>query len=289
MTERDPILYDVAAMRDIQAWKNKESSVADKARGYLDRPGDRLGRMLTGIPGAGRVMDKTIGSLVHTLTDLAHWSVRTTAIYRQYKKYGLAVEKPGDIHGLDLIHVDRAIKGLKGKYLGLAAAEGAVTGLVGLPGIPADIVAVVSLNQRAVAEYASYLGFDLTIEEERLFAMTILDLAAKPSGEPKKKALAHSLRLARHLAADNTILKMPRNILAGMVEQIARAMGLRLTRAKLIQFMPFIGAGAAAGLNALYTSQVCEAAYYLYRERFLNRQSDVALTDRPDDENDRFF
>lgn len=36
--------------------------------------------------------------------------------------------------------------------------------------------------------------------------------------------------------------------------------------------MPVVGAAVGAGFNAYYTSKVCDAAFYLYRERFLQRK-----------------
>jgi hypothetical protein len=38
---------------------------------------------------------------------------------------------------------------------------------------------------------------------------------------------------------------------------------------KLAQFIPLAGAAVGGGFNAYYTDKVCDAAYHLYRERFL--------------------
>ena len=52
-------------------------------------------------------------------------------------------------------------------------------------------------------------------------------------------------------------------------QHIARAVGIRLTKAKLAQVVPVVGAAVGSGFNAYYTARVCDAAYYLYRERFM--------------------
>jgi hypothetical protein len=54
-----------------------------------------------------------------------------------------------------------------------------------------------------------------------------------------------------------------------VMQRIAKRIGVRLTKAKLAQTIPVIGAGVGAGFNAWYVSRVCNAAYFLYRERFL--------------------
>ena len=48
-----------------------------------------------------------------------------------------------------------------------------------------------------------------------------------------------------------------------------RAVGVRLTKAKLAQVVPAVGAVVGSGFHACYTARVCDAAYCLYRERFL--------------------
>jgi hypothetical protein len=53
------------------------------------------------------------------------------------------------------------------------------------------------------------------------------------------------------------------------IQQIAKALSIRLTRAKLSHVLPVAGAAIGGGFNAYYTDKVCKAAFYLYRERFL--------------------
>ena len=41
------------------------------------------------------------------------------------------------------------------------------------------------LNLRAIGEYATYYGFDIGRQEERLFALNVLGLASSPSDAAK--------------------------------------------------------------------------------------------------------
>lgn len=54
-----------------------------------------------------------------------------------------------------------------------------------------------------------------------------------------------------------------------IVQQIAKALSIRLTKAKLAQIVPVAGAAVGGGFNAYFTAKVCDAAYFLYRERLL--------------------
>src|SRR3989442_13668690 len=66
--------------------------------------------------------------------------------------------------------------------------------------IPADVVALMSLNLRAVGEYATYCGFDVSSQEERLFALNVLAYASSPTDASKQIALAKIVRIARDVA-----------------------------------------------------------------------------------------
>ena len=57
--------------------------------------------------------------------------------------------------------------------------------------------------------------------------------------------------------------------LMNAIERAARALGMKLTGAKLAQIIPVTGAIIGGGFNAYYTSKVCRVAHFLYRERFL--------------------
>ncbi|WP_413733489.1 EcsC family protein [Sodalis sp. RH21] len=53
------------------------------------------------------------------------------------------------------------------------------------------------------------------------------------------------------------------------LQHIGNAPGVRITKVKPAQVLPLAGAAVGAGYNAYFTAKVCDAAYYLYRERFL--------------------
>lgn len=170
---------------------------------------------------------------------------------------------------MDLEDADRVNGWLAAKYKSLAAAEGAAAGYVGLPGIPPDIVTLISLNQRAIAEYATYYGFDISSQKERLFALNILGLASSPNDTAKQAAMAQLVRIAQDVAKKKAWKDLEKHTFVKIIQQIAHSLGMRLTKAKLAQIVPVTGAVVGGGFNAYYTSNVCDAAFFLYRERFL--------------------
>jgi hypothetical protein len=235
----------------------------------IGKPFDVAGNLVMKIPGLGFVIEKATAGLVSLLADGASWSVRTTAIFEEFRGKGHQVQAHNDLYSLDLEAVDSSIGYLAAKYKSLAAAEGGVTGVFGFAGIAVDIPALVAMNLRAIGEYATYCGFDVARQEERLFLMNVLGLASSANSAAKGAAMAHLTKLAKEVAQRKTWMELERNAFVVVIKKIAQALGVRLTKAKLAQLVPAVGAGIGAGYNSYYTAQVCDAAYHLSRERFL--------------------
>lgn len=262
--------YEANALREIHEWKSPQLGWFGQAMKVINWPLQKAGDVILDTPGIGEVIDKSVGGFVRVCNDVAAWSVRPGAVFDEFRKAGLGeVKEPTDIFTLDLEEVDRVIGWLDMKYKGIALAEGAGTGAIGLPGIAPDVVALVTLNQRAIGEYATYCGFDVASQKERLFAMNMLGLASSPTDAAKGQAMAQLVRIARDVAKKRAWKELEKHAFVKLVQQIAKALGIRLTKAKLAQVVPGLGAAVGGGFNAYFTSKVCDAAFFLYRERFL--------------------
>ena len=261
--------YERRALEQIHEWKTPELTWSDQAMRVISRPLDKAGDFIMEIPVLGDVIKKAIGGIVNVSNDLAQRSVRPEAIYRKFRTAGHDIHERSDIFSLDLEDVDKVVGWLAAKYKGLALGEGAATGVAGALGIAVDIQALVTLNLRAIGEYATYYGFDVSLQQERLFAMNILGLASSPNDAAKAIAMAQLVRIAQDAAKKKTWKTLEGHAFVKIIQQISKALGIRLTKAKLAQFVPVVGAVVGGGYNAYYTAKVCDAAYYLYRERFL--------------------
>ena len=262
--------YDDNALREIHAWKNPKLGWFGQAMRIINWPLDKGGDLLFSTPGVGKVIRLSIQGLTSVCNDLAQWSVQKKAIYAEFRKAGHnGIQKEADVFAIDLEDVDKIVGWLDAKYKGIALAEGAAAGSIGLTGIPPDLVALISLNLRAIGEYATYYGFNIHSQEERLFAMNLLGLASSPTDTSKSLAMAQLVRIAQDVAKKRTWKELEKHAFVRVVQQIAKALGIRLTKAKLAQIVPVTGAVVGGGFNAYFTSKVCDAAYYLYRERFL--------------------
>jgi hypothetical protein len=105
-----------------------------------------------------------------------------------------------------------------------------------------------------------------------LFALNVLGLASSPTGASKAVAMAQLVKIAKEVAQKKTWKDLEKHVFVQIVQRIAKTLSIRLTKAKLAQVIPAAGAAIGGGFNAYYTSKVCDAAYFLYRERFLARK-----------------
>lgn len=262
--------YDQHAIKEIHAWKDPQIGWFGQVMKVINWPLDKAGDLILATPGLGDAIKAAIQGLTGVCNDVAHWSVQKDAIYSEFHKHGHRnVNKAGDVHSLNLEDVDRVVSWLDAKYKGIALAEGAASGALGLPGIAPDLIALIAMNLRAIAEYATYYGFDIQRQEERLFAMNVLGLASSPTDASKGLAMAQLVRISQDVAKKRAWKELEKHAFVQVIQQISKALGVRLTKAKLAQIIPVGGALIGGGFNAYFTSKVCDAAFYLYRERFL--------------------
>ncbi len=267
-----PSDYELRALKEIQGWKGREDPWYGKALRYAGKPMDAISSLASRAPGFDWAIQKTVGRLVTLLNDAAQWSVRKRAICAEYGALGFRVERLEDVLDLDLESVDNAIGRLEAKYVAMAAAEGTAAGAAGVFGIPTDVVGLTALSLRAIGEYATYCGFDVSNPEEKLYAVNLLDFALSPDERAKRDSLSRLLKVARDVAAKRVQRETRESVLEKVIESAARSMGVRLTSEKYAQFLPLAGALVAGGSNAFHAAAVCRASYYLYRERFLARK-----------------
>jgi uncharacterized protein (DUF697 family) len=264
-----PSDYENRALRKIRDWKDPKPGRFQNTIAALNWPVKKAGDAVSRIPGFDRLVEKTVGGLIRLLNDFAQWSVRPETIFTEYRAAGHEVNSSTDILKLDLEDVDQAIGRLGAKYKVLATGEGVATGAAGIIGLPADIVALTALSLRAIGEYATYCGFDVSRQEERLFAVHILNLASSSSERAKQKAFTELVHIAKDVASKKVLKDVQGGAFLHIIESVAKSLGLRLTRGKLAQIVPVAGAVVGGGTNAAYMAEVCTAAHNLYCERFL--------------------
>lgn len=181
--------------------------------------------------------------------------------------------------GMDLEECDKIAQREQNWAMGIAAVEGGITGAVGLPGLAVDIPAIIAFAMRSIHLMGLCYGFELKTEEDRDMVISILSASGATSLKEKVASMAAlrsiQLTLARETfkamaekAAQNAFSQQA-VILAA--RQLAKQLQINLTKRKMGQAIPFIGAGIGASVNAWYISDVCWAARRTFQERWLRQ------------------
>ncbi|WP_367109037.1 EcsC family protein [uncultured Psychrobacter sp.] len=272
----DKEAYESQVRQQIQAWKNPEKSFLDEAFAALSKPIDKAGERLMAAPQFGETLKQATEKMITTLSDTANWTLDVQDAIEAYQNEtdidGSEVKKLQDIENLPIAIVDKQVKLFKSKYVALTSAQGVATGIAGWAGIPADIMGLITANLRAIGEYATYYGFDMSDKNEQLFAMSLLAVATSASAEERQSALDDTFSTIK----DPEVLafnKVNEKVASRVLRQTATKVATNMVKTKAAQIIPAVGAMVAGGVNASYTSSVCEAAYQCYRERFLDRQA----------------
>lgn len=272
----DHIAYEAKVREDIEAWKNPDKSVLDKALSVINKPIVEAGDALMSMPQFGDALTKATEQSITALSDAANWTLNTQDVIDAYQNEsdiaGSSITTISDIERLPIAVVDKQVELFKSKYVALTSAQGVTTGVAGWVGIPADVVGLITANLRAIGEYATYYGFDMNNKGEQLFAMSLLAVATSASAEERKAALDNTDAMVKDPQTE-AFNQVNEEVMSRVVRQTATKVATNMVKTKAAQIIPAVGAVVAGGVNASYTASVCEAAHQCYRERFLDRSA----------------
>lgn len=261
--------YEHRALRDIAAWKNPKPSFLGSLGELMEKPIDfATSKVLD--TGLGEALNGAINSALLTLNDAAASTVRRDAVLAKFRTAGHGhVAAPKDLFTLDLSQVDAVVGNLHLQYMVPAFGEGAATGVAGIVGIAADLPLLFGINLRAIADYATHYGYDVSSQAERAYILHVLMYSSAPSQTEREGTLQHLNRIAEAVSAEETWEEIEKVLSKQVVKKAADVIAKRMTKAKAGQSVPVAGAVIGGGFNAWFTKSNCDAAYHLYRERFL--------------------
>ncbi|HSC86349.1 MAG TPA: EcsC family protein [Polyangiaceae bacterium] len=271
--------YERAAHDEILAWRDKDGNAWNRSmRGltsYVSRGlSNSLPSQLT------QAVFHAVSSGIEQLEGAAQWTHTDASLLREAAKLGLHVEDVMDLARFELEQLDPLARRFFGPNRLIAALEGAGTGLGGPLLIAADIPALFAVSFRAIQQIGGCYGFDTTDPELRPVVLSVLGAGAAQSSAAKAQALLDMRIAARAFAAgvgyqrvaEMTATGVAARALKKVSEHLPRDIAKEISRRKLAQLLPFIGAAVGATFNHWFLSTTCESAYMLFRELYLERK-----------------
>lgn len=244
--------------------------------GWFGKVADAAEAPLQGV--SSRVFDTPVGEkaealvakIAAALNDAAAWTVRRDAILKDYREHGHPVADLDAISALDLGEVRSVLKRLDLKYRVLSTVEGAATGAAGALAIAIDIPALVVLALRAINEYGTYFGCDVDRPAERYFSLMVLSVAATATDDARTKAFEEISAAGKALSLGEPTPNLTAD--EGLIDRLAEALAVRLSKGKLAQLIPIVGSVVGGGFNRAFLTEICHLAELLYAERWLVRK-----------------
>ncbi|MBB5516772.1 hypothetical protein FHS89_002814 [Rubricella aquisinus] len=243
--------------------------VLDEQRAFEEHRATRLGR-------GAEAITAPLGSVVRQVVPPSAMRQALDAADRV-----AAATLPDMTHDTrDLPACDAAALRAQAWAMGANAASGAGAGWFGGAGMAVDIPATMTLAARNVRATGMAYGFAANTDDERMFRLTVLELATTSATEARAGAISRINQMARGIGG--TVAKEGLDwVVDKAVERIARQLGTDLAQRKAAQIIPIAGAVLGAGINASFQTDVSRAARYAYRQRWLNAQG---LLPAPKDE-----
>ena len=163
----------------------------------------------------------------------------------------------------DLALSDKLASSVHKWAIGFAGSEGFATGLGGTATMVADVGAVIVLAFRTIHKIAMCYGYEVKSAEDKEFVLNILSVSGANDMKEKKEAL---LALKSDFLQKKIIEEV---LMSNLVKKVAKQLGINLTKRKLMQIMPIIGAGIGAAVNASYINDIAWTARRSYQLKWL--------------------
>lgn len=257
-------IYEAGQVTEILKWKNEEPSLLTKAAGTVAAPLNWIVQKL--------VPEKAIKAVL----EAANWAGNKLADSGDILRDG-EVDHIEELRSKSLELSDRIADGVHTWAIGIATVEGGAAGATGLPGMAADIPAIVTLALRTVHKIGLCYGYECSAEADNHFVLGILSASGANSVEEKVEALL-GLRAVQQIVLKQTWKSMSEKAAAQQMSKegaiigiraLAKQLGINLTKRKALQAIPVIGAGIGASMNGWYIKDVGWAARRAFQERWL--------------------
>ncbi|MGR3179184.1 MAG: EcsC family protein [Candidatus Anammoxibacter sp.] len=256
--------YEEEQVMKIREWKIKEPNVASKTFGKVVAPVTWVVQKV--VPKAA------IRGAIDGANSAGKWLSDTGDI----KRDGM-VSEILNLRKKDLELSDKLANSVHNWAIGMATAEGGGTGFFGIIGIAVDIPAIVTLAMRTIHKTGLCYGYESIDENDNQFILAILAASGANSVTEKTAALTTLRSIEVTVAkqtwkalaekAANQQISKEGAIMA--IKNLAKQIGINITKRKALQAIPVIGALVGASVNGWYIKDVGWAARRAFQERWL--------------------
>lgn len=260
--------YEAKQFAAIRAWKTEEPSVISKSLGTVFAPVSWLAQKL--------IPEKIIRSAIFAAVKAADKLTDSSDI----KKAGNVFEIR-ELLQKELAFLDTLSDTVHNWAIGVATTGGIAAGLGGAVTHAADVPATITLALRTIHKIGLCYGYEPKTNYDRLFILAVLAISSANSigdklialntlsavGAASNKSTAPWSHETSESIPEMPITKKDTDI---AIDHLSKAIGLNLTKRKMLQLIPAVGSVVGGSVNGWYLKDVGWSARRAYQGRWLS-------------------
>ncbi len=276
---------ELKILDDIAGWKAETPSFLNRATEFVSKPINWLTDRLVPENIRSSVADVT-DRVAEKIHDFSKWTVNKEEVLKATKEFEIDSKTIIELRNATIHDLDHVSRSFIDKNTRVGTVSGAGTGLVGWAGLIADLPTLFILSLRTIYQIALCYGYDVQDENmtpsekafELEYMMRIFKIATASDKIQKQRALSELKDFESQrfhdddligVGSDFTTKQMGKNTTRIISQRIVREIVEQTLSKKAAALVPGLGAIFNAGFNYVYLRDVGEAAFMLYRERFL--------------------
>ncbi|MGV8027392.1 MAG: EcsC family protein [Anaerolineaceae bacterium] len=265
---------ETKVLGEIDAWtRKKEDNVFTNAMKVIEKPIESAYDLIPS--DLKESIGMAIAGALSMLRDSSRYTISPDSITEKVsKKLGCSMTGLKDIKSIDIRSLDMCATECINFNKCCAAVEGGGTGVAGWLGLIADIPTLYGLIFRLIQEISICYGYQVDTPEEKIHILKILEYGHAMEDATKRAGLVEiqSIQVAiRHGVPWRDIEK---NVFVKALRELAKKLGINLTKRKLAQTLLIIGAIVGASVNYIMLQDIGTLAYYAYRLRFIRDRAE---------------
>lgn len=262
--------YVESAMREIEAWEKEEPGVVSRvSNSVLQKAQKAVGKL---VPEAvTRTVETALRGCLEGLMFGADYTFSDSAVLKRLAEHDqqLATREAVSV-STNLSAMDAVARHYWNWNIGLAVAEGGITGAGGLAGLAANIPALLTIVFRMLQQVALCYGYEAASREEKAFLLQVLRVGASSDLAAKQASLVYLRQIEVELIRKTWKVLAGEKALMAMLREFAKTLGISLTKRKALQLVPIVGGLIGASFDGTFVNDVGRAAYMCYRRRKLS-------------------
>lgn len=252
--------YEQEQFDAVKTWTEAEPGIVTQTLGKVAQP---LGWLVSKL-----IPQKAIEGALNMADRLAEFMTDTKDIIRDGK-----VTSVGELRHKGLEISDGLANTVHNWAMTVAFAEGTAAGTGGVLTIIVDVPTLIVMCLRVIHKIGICYGYECKTEMDQKYILSVLAAAGANTMKEKVAAVTMLQRINvmiattswKKLARDKSIVA----VAITMIRNLAKQLGINISKRKAAQIIPILGATVGGAMNAAMLNDVAWAARRMFQQRWL--------------------